>query len=102
MSAVSESLVVLFWLGFLVIGIAILVTLFRNRTLQLWVKALLLLLVIALPILGILVCIGVWVGTRSRNREAEGNEEGPTAPATDERLPARRLPFPPPETQARD
>jgi hypothetical protein len=95
MNAVTDLVAVLFWLGFLVIGIVILVALFRNRNLQLWVKALLLLLVIALPILGILVCIGVWVGTRSRNRERESEKDNEAPSAAYEAPPARRLPFPP-------
>ena len=105
--AVRTVLVFLAWIAILGVGIWLLISLFRNRDLALWVKLGLVVIVVILPPLGLGMGIVVWVSTKSRSRAAEARtrDEGVSdppsvAPAALSTTPAAkeapyRLPFPP-------
>ena len=104
------TIVVFFlWVGFLGVGLWLLVRLFRNTNFltehQAWriaVKVLLVVFTIFIPVLGVPVLFGIWYSTRSRGAELGEPDEPefvqlPKAPMprADGTLSPGSLPFPP-------
>jgi hypothetical protein len=97
------------WVGFLGVGLWLLVRLFRNtnfltehRGWRIAVKVLLVVFTVFIPVLGVLVLFVVWYSTRSRGAELGERDEPefvqlPKAPMprADGTPSARSLPFPP-------
>jgi hypothetical protein len=97
------------WVGFIGIGLWLLVRLFRNKSFltehRAWriaVKVVLVVFTVFIPVLGVPVLFGIWYSTRSRGAEL-GERDEPTfvqlpkapMPRTDGTPSPRSLPFPP-------
>ena len=106
------TVIFLLWIGFLAVGIWLLVRLFRNtsfltenRGLRILVKVVLVIFTVFVPVLGVIVLFGIWYTTRSRDAQLSETEElveapRPATPSADEALYRRPLPFPPrPESE---
>lgn len=66
---VWTMVVFLLWVGFLAIGLWLLVALIRNRNLPLWAKLALGVFVVFIPWLGVIALFVVWFVTRSSGRD---------------------------------
>lgn len=100
------------WLGFIAVGLWLLIRLFRytnfltaHRGWRIAVKVLLVVFTVFIPVLGIPVLFGLWYSTRSRDAELADTAElveapKSTTPSADEAPYHRPLPFPAPSESA--
>ena len=105
--AVWTTVVFVLWIGFIGVGIWLLIRLFRNtsflrehRALRIVVKVLLVVFTVFIPLLGLPVLFVIWYSTRSRDAELSDTDELVEAPrwappSADEAPYRRPLPFPP-------
>jgi hypothetical protein len=112
--ALWTIVIFLLWIGFIGVGLWLLVRLFRNtnflighRASRIAVKVLLVVFTIFIPVLGVPVLFGIWYSTRSRDVQlldtfGAGPEVPPRSrmPSADQAPYHRPLPFPAPSESA--